>query len=736
MRKIFFIIALCVSVSFPQVKDYETKIDSILSLMTIEEKAGQLVQYSGSFDTGTKTSRPNQSHEELIRSGKIGSFLNIIGAEETRRVQKIAVEESRLGIPLIFGLDVIHGYMTTFPVPLAAACTWNPELVELSARWQAIEASSAGIHWTFSPMIDIARDPRWGRIVEGNGEDPYLGAVMAAAYVKGYQGEKLSDVNSIAACAKHFAAYGAAEAGKDYNTVDMSERTLRDIYLKPFKAAVNAGAATFMASFNEISGIPTSANPFLLNNILRDEWGFEGFVVSDWNTVGELVVHGVSEDLSASVKTSLESGLDMDMCSGGFQRHLSELVASKNISEEVLDEAVRRVLRIKFMLGLFDNPYKNCDAQLEKETILSDEIKKAALEVARESIVLLKNNDEILPLQKDLKKIAVIGPLGESKIDPLGPWHQQGKPDNVITVVQGLKDKLGVDSEINYAEGCKLSGDDKSGFEEAVNTAKASDVVLLCLGESLSWSGEAGSRVSLDLPGVQNELAEEIFKLGKPVIIILMNGRPLTINLLSEKADAIIETWYLGDQSGTAIADVLFGDFNPCGKLTTTFPRHVGQVPLYYNHKNTGRPYIPNQHFTAHYVDVENSPLYPFGFGLSYSTFEYSNLRLSKKEIKPDESFIVSVDVKNTSKFAGKEIVQLYIRDLVGSVTRPVKELKGFEKVHLDSGETETIKFIITPEELKFWNVNMNYIVEPGNFKIFIGTNSADFLEDTFTVNE
>ena len=714
----------------------ELKIDSLLSQMTLEEKAGQLVQYSGSFDTGTKTQKPREGDEELLRQGKIGSFLNLIGAKEIKRVQKISVEESRLGIPLLFGLDVIHGFKTTFPVPLAQAGTWNPELVELSTRWQAIEASSAGINWTFSPMIDIARDPRWGRIVEGSGEDPYLGAIMAAASVRGYQGNNISDKNTLAACAKHFAGYGAAEGGKDYNTVDISERTLREIHLRPFKAAVDAGVSTLMASFNEIGGIPTSANPLLMNDILRGEWGFDGFVISDWNTVGELVVHGISEDLKKATALSINSGLDMDMCSNGYHYYLPELVREGKVSEKVLDESVKRVLRIKLRLGLFDDPYKYCDTKREEEVIRCKEIVNASLEVARESIVLLKNKNNLLPLNREIRKIGIIGPLADSRIDPLGPWHQQGKEENAVSVVQGIINLLGENVQVNFDKGCETNKIDDEGFENAIAAAENSDVVVLCLGESLWWSGEASSRVSLDLPGEQEELAKTIVNTGKPVIVVLMNGRPLTINWLSENVDAIVEAWYLGEQSGNAIAETLFGDVNPSGKLTVSFPRAVGQVPVYYNYKSTGRPMVEGQHFTSHYLDIENTPLYPFGYGLSYTTFEYSNLRLNTNEIRIDEFLQVSVDVKNTGSYAGKEVAQLYIRDLFGSVTRPVKELKGFEKIYLEPGETKTVTFTITPEELKFWDVNMNYVVEPGDFKIFVGTNSVDVLEESFRVIE
>ncbi len=736
MKKIAFYLLIFSSLHFSQNKNIEQRVDSVLALMTIDEKVGQLVQYSGMFDTGTQMRKPQQSHEALIREGKVGSFLNIFGAKSTYAIQKIAVEESRLKIPLIIGLDVIHGFKTIFPVPLAQACSWNPQLVEKSSRLQAVETAAAGVHWTFAPVVDIARDPRWGRIMEGNGEDSYLGSIMAAASIKGYQGNDLSLNNTIAACAKHFAAYGAVEGGRDYNTADISERTLRDVYLPPFKSAVDAGVATIMSAFIEIAGIPTSANHNLLTEVLRGEWKFNGFVVSDWNSIGELNEHGVSKDLKQAAAISIKTGIDLDMQSNGYSNYLRNLVEEKILSEDILNESVKRVLRIKFMLGLFDDPYKYCDEERENKIIGGKDIVEAARGIARESIVLLKNQNNILPLKKDVKKIAVIGPLANSSDDPLGPWSMQGKPENVVTVVQGLKDKLGSNTEITFVEGCKIKSNDKSGFDDAVEAAKKSDVVILCLGESRNMSGEPNSRAFLDLPGVQDELAKEIYNTGKPVVVVLMNGRPLSINWISENIPVIVEAWYLGDQSGNAIADVLFGDYNPSGKLTVTFPRTVGMIPYYYNHKSSGRPYNADNHWTSKYIDVENSPLYPFGFGLSYTTFEYSNLTADKNTIRKNESLKISVDVKNSGKFDGEEVVQLYIRDLIGSVTRPVKELKDFKKVFLKSGETKKVEFIITEEKLKFHDVNMEYVSEPGDFKIFVGTNSVDVLETNFSLAE
>lgn len=736
MQKFLFLFLISISL-LAQKKTLEQKVDSVLSLMTLEEKVGQLVQYSSKFDTGTRTRRPKEGHEELIRQGRIGSLLNIFGAEETKRLQKIAVEESRLKIPLIFGLDVIHGLKSTFPVPIAEASSWNPKLVEYSARMQAIEASAAGIHWTFNPMVDIARDPRWGRIVEGSGEDPYLGSVMAAARVRGYQGDNLAAENTILACAKHYAAYGAAEGGRDYNTVDISERTLREIYLPPYKAAVEANIGSLMASFNEIGGVPSSANHFLLTKILRDEWKSTAFVVSDWNSIGELVPHGIAKDLKHAAELAIKASVDMDMEGSAYFNYLVELVKEGKVDIKLVDGAVRRVLLAKFKLGLFDNPYKYCDVIREKNIVLNKEMIESTKKVALESIVLLKNENNLLPLKKDLKSIAVIGPLANSKDDPLGPWAQQGEPQNVITVLEGIKNKLGNKVKINFAEGCSITGKDKSGFEKAIEAVKNSEAAVVVLGESRNMSGEAQSRATLDLPGVQEDLIKELYKTKKPIVVVLMNGRPLTINWISENIPAILETWFLGIQSGNAIADVLFGDYNPSGKLPVTFPKYVGQIPLYYNHKNTGRPYNHEQpRYTSFYNDFTLEPLYPFGYGLSYTKFEYSNLTLDKKQIKKDESLKVSVDVKNTGKYEGEEVVQLYIRDLVGSVTRPVKELKDFIKINLKPGETKKVEFTITPDKLKFYDINMNYVVEPGDFKVFVGKNSVDVLEESFTVIE
>lgn len=711
------------------------RVDSVLSLMTLEDKIGQLNQLSYGIGWGptVKVSVPDE-YKQLIRQGKVGSFLNAVGAEFTYELQKIAVTESKLKIPLIFGLDVIHGFKTIFPVPIGEAATWQPEIVEMSAHYQALEAASAGIHWTFSPMVDIARDPRWGRIMEGSGEDTYLGSLMAAARVRGYQ-ENLSDLNIIA-CAKHYAGYGGAEGGRDYNTVDMSERTFRDVYLPPFKSAVDAGVHTLMASFNEIGGIPSSGNKYLLTDILRDEWGFKGFVVSDWNSIGEMINHGFASDLKQAGQISLTAGVDMDMESRSYITHLKELVDEDKVDEDLIDESVKRILRIKFLLGLFDDPFRYCNKEREKKNIMTEEIRIASLEVAKRSIVLLKNDKNILPLKKNYKKIAVIGPLANSKEHPLGGWSALGLPEDVTTIVEGFKKYVDNKTEILYSEGCKIDDKSTNNFKDALKNAKKSDVIILCLGESREMSGEACSRSTLDLPGVQEGLAKELFKTGKPIVVVLMNGRPLSINWLNENVSAIVEAWFPGVTAGDAVAKVLFGDYNPSGKLPVTFPRTVGQVPIYYNHKNTGRPGNPDKHFTSKYIDLPLTPLYPFGYGLSYTSFKLDEFKLSSNKISDEDSLMVSVLVKNTGNYDGEEVVQLYIQDLVGSVTRPVKELKGFKKIMLKRGEEKTIQFAISEKDLRFTAADMKFKSEPGMFKVFMGTNSVDVLESQFELVE
>lgn len=703
--------------------DIEQKVDVLLSQMTFAEKIGQMTQFSGI----------NEDYEALVRKGQIGSFLNVIGAEETNRIQKIAVEESRLGIPLVIGLDVIHGYRTIFPIPLAASASWDTVLIRKAAEIAAKEAASAGIHWTFAPMVDIARDARWGRIAEGAGEDPFLGAAVARAQVLGFQGEDLSDPLTLLACAKHYVGYGAAEGGRDYNTVDVSERTLREIYLPPFKAAVDAGVGTLMSAFNEIGGVPTSANQFTLRTILKGEWGFNGFVVSDWNSIGELVAHGIAKDrLEAGVK-GLTAGIDMDMEGRCYTSDMEALVADEILSEELINDAVRRILRIKFYLGLFEHPY--IDENIQKELILHRDHIQTALDLARESIVLLKNEKSVLPLnRKKLNSIALIGPLANDKDSPLGTWRCQGRQEDVVTVYEGLKNKFGDDVKIIYVKGCDVKNNSCSGFDKAIKAVRKADVVVMVMGESADMSGEAASRADLNLPGVQAELINAIAETNKPIVLVLMNGRPITLSNIESKVSAIVEAWQLGIQHGNAVADVLVGDVNPSGKLTATFPGSVGQIPIYYNHKNSGRPNISLDKFTSKYIDLPSSPLYPFGYGLSYTEFKYTGIEVENNRLAPSDELVVNINVKNAGSCDGVEIVQFYIRDLVGSVTRPVKELKGFQRVSLKAGELKTVQFRIPVRNLGAYDLDMNYTVEPGEFSIMVGGNSIDGLTTTVEV--
>lgn len=712
-------------------KMIEKKIDALLKQMTLEEKVGQMNQYSGWVDT-TGPNFGDKNIFEEIKKGWVGSVLNITGTENVRMVQQMAIDCTRLHIPLIFGLDVIHGYRTIFPVPLAEACSWDLEAIEHGARIAAVEASSAGVNWTFAPMVDIARDPRWGRIMEGAGEDPYLGSLVAVARVKGFQGNDLSANNTIVACAKHYAAYGAAEGGRDYNTVDISERTLRDVYLRPFKAAAEAGCGTFMNSFNEIGGIPSTGNPHLLRDILKGEWNFRGFVVSDWGSVGEMINHGVAANKADAAALAATAGCDMDMESRCYREELVNLVRQGKVDMKYIDDAVRRILRIKFQLGLFDDPYRYCNPEREKEMILHPDHLKAAKEMAVKSMVLLRNEGNILPLKKSNQTIALIGPLAASKDDMIGGWSALGQGNDAVSLYDGLTAKLGSSAKIIYARGCGVTEENRTGFQEALNAARRADVILLAMGESRNMSGEASSRAYLGLPGVQEELIKEIMKIGKPTILVLFNGRPLIIPWIAEHVPAILEAWFPGIRGGEAIADILFGDAVPSGKLVTTFPHSLGQIPLYYNHKNTGRPYSPESYFTSRYLDETNDPLFPFGYGLSYTTFAYSDLQLSDSVMTSSKPLNVIVTVTNTGDFDAEEIVQLYVRDMVGSVTRPVKELKGFKKVMIKKGESLKISFTLTEADLRFYDVNMNFASEPGEFRVFVGGNSRDLLEGKF----
>lgn len=702
----------------------DRRVEDLLARMTLEEKVGQMCQYSG-FSEGFET---------LAKEGWVGSFLNVQGAETSNKIQRIAVAQSRLGIPLIFGLDVIHGYSTIFPVPLGWASSWDPDIVRKAASIAAKEAASEGVHWTFAPMVDIARDPRWGRIAEGAGEDPYLGSAMATAIVEGYQGADLADLDTIVACPKHYVAYGGAEGGRDYNSVDISERVLKEIYLPPFKAAVDAGAGTIMTAFNDLCGIPASANRYTLATILREEWGFEGFVVSDWNSVGELINHGFAGTPEEAAKKAVDAGVDMDMCGNVYQKSLAQLVKEGKVSEKTLDKSVKRILSIKFKLGLFERPY--VDPERPRKVIQSKEHVMTALELARRSIVLLKNDDSLLPLRKDIKSVAVIGPLADDRNEPLGSWSCMGNPKDVVTVLKGIRSSVFPKTKVLHAKGCEIDGTSTEGFEDAVNKVKESDVAIVVVGEGRDMSGEAASRASLDLPGVQEEFVKAVYEAGVPVVEVLMNGRPLSVSWSEEHVPAILEAWFLGIQAGNAIADVVFGNCNPSGKLPVTFPRTVGQVPIYYDHKNTGRPPSADK-WSSKYLDVPHTPLFPFGHGLSYTRFEYGNLRIDHKGTGVAEEFEISLDVKNTGNRKGDEIVQLYLRDVVASVTRPIKELKGFKRITLTPGEKKTVSFTLTMELLSFIGRDMRRIVEPGTFVVMVGKSSEDIeLTGSFEVEK
>ena len=702
-----------------QPRDIEKEINSLLARMTLEEKLGQLQQLDGE---GNGNYRPE--HADLARRGLLGSTLNVRGAKLTNQLQRIAITESRLKIPLIFGFDVIHGYRTIFPIPLAEASSWDPLSVERAASIAAAEARAVGLHWTFAPMVDIARDPRWGRIMEGSGEDPFLGSAMARARTHGFQGNDYSAPDKVVACAKHYVGYGAAEAGRDYNTTDMSEWSLRQTYLPPFKAAVDAGIGTLMSAFNDLNGIPASANHFTLTRVLRDEWKFDGFVVSDYTSVQELINHGLAADGKDAANLALNAGVDMEMVSRLYNQNGAALLKEGKLTQQIIDEAVRRILRVKFRLGLFDNPY--ADEARESRIVFSTANQTAAREIAGRTMVLLKNDRNTLPISKNIGSIALIGPLADSQKDMIGAWSGDGKPSDAVTLLQGLKAKAGSQVKINYAKGCDITGDNTSGFDEAVNAAKTSDVVIMAIGEAAEMSGEASSRSLLDVPGRQLDLVKALQATGKPLVIVLMNGRPLTISWLTENSAAILETWFAGTQAGNAIADVLFGDVNPGGKLPVTFPRSLGQVPLYYNHMNTGRPPDPNSKWNSKYIDIDWTPLFPFGYGLSYTQFALSNLELSARNIQSDGKVTVTVDVQNTGSRAGDEVVQLYIRDVAASRTRPVKELKGFQRVSLQPGEKRKLTFTLTSAALAFYNQDMRLVVEPGVFSVMVGNSSAD----------
>lgn len=749
-RYILIIAAFLVSqMIMAQTQDAKMKtfIDALMKKMTLEEKLGQLnLPGAGDIVTGGQAGQDNSQLAKKIKEGKVGGLFNIKGVEKIKYVQQVAMEQSRLKIPLIFGMDVIHGYETVFPIPLGLSCTWDMNLVERSARIAAIEASADGICWTFSPMVDIARDARWGRIAEGNGEDPYLGSQIAKAMVKGYQGNDLSKNNTIMACVKHYALYGAAEAGRDYNTVDMSHQRMFNDYFPPFKAASDAGAGSFMASFNEVDGVPATANKWLLTDVLRKQWGFKGFIVTDYTGINEMVDHGIG-DLQTVSARALMAGIDMDMVGESILNYSAKSLKEGKVTLAQIDAACRRILEAKYKLGLFDDPYKYCDVNRAKTEIFSDAHRKEARSIAAQSFVLLKNQNNILPLKKN-GTIALVGPLADNKENMPGTWSVAANFQKATSVLAGIKEVVGDKAKIIYAKGSNLDAD--SAFEEragmfgkalgrdrrpaadiiaeAVNAANQSDVVVAVLGESAEMSGESSSRSNIEIPQAQKDLLKALLQTGKPVVLVLFTGRPLAIKWESENVPAILNVWFGGSEAGYAVADVLFGDVNPSGKLTTSFPQNVGQVPMYYAHKNTGRslegPWF--QKFRSNYLDVSNDPVYPFGYGLSYTSFSYSDIKLSSASLKGNQTLTASVTITNTGSKDGKEVVQLYIRDVVGSVTRPVKELKGFQKIDLKAGESKTVSFKITPNDLKFYNYDLKYDWEPGEFVIMIGGNSRD----------
>lgn len=728
-------------------------IDALMNKMTLDEKIGQLnLPGSGDIVTGQAS---NSDIGKKIKQGFVGGLFNIKTAEKIRAVQKIAVEETRLKIPMLFGMDVIHGYQTTFPIPLGLSCTWNLKRIEESARIAAIEASADGICWTFSPMVDISRDPRWGRISEGSGEDPYLGSQIAKAMVKGYQTNSFDNKTSIMACVKHYAAYGAAEGGRDYNTTDISRISMYNTYLPPYKAAIDAGVGSVMASFNEVDGIPATGNKWLMTDVLRKQWGFKGFVVTDYTGINEMIDHGMG-NLQQVSALAMNAGIDMDMVGEGFLTTLKKSIAEGKVSVASIDQACRLILEAKYKLGLFKDPYKYCDEARAKTDIYSPAHIKAAREIAAESFVLLKNQQQLLPLKKT-GTIALIGPLADSKVNMPGTWSVATDLEKAISVRQGLQNALGNSAQLLYAKGSNLDVDsilevnatmfgrslNRDGrtadilLQEALGVASKADVIVAAIGESSEMSGESSSRSNISIPETQRDLLKALVATGKPVVLVLFTGRPLVLNWEDQHVPAILNVWFGGSEAGNAIADVLFGDVNPSGKLTTTFPQNVGQIPLYYSHKNTGRPLVDSlwfQKFRSNYLDVSNLPLYPFGYGLSYTQFKYTDLKLSKSSMKKNERITVSVTVKNSGALDGDEVIQLYTRDLVGSVTRPVKELKGFQKIRLKAGESKTVTFTLTEEDLKFYNSDFKFVAEPGDFKVFVGGNSRDVLESNFTL--
>ncbi|MBL7815609.1 MAG: beta-glucosidase BglX [Saprospiraceae bacterium] len=747
----FIVVIFCIAACTKQtvlVKNVEKsitakqeKIKSLLAKMTLEEKCGQLNFVVGEILTGPALQEAKSSVdlENQIRKGQITGVFNTNGAKNIQHLQEIAVKQSRLGIPLLIGADIIHGYKTVTPVPLGEAASWDLAAIEKSAALTAAECAATGINLTFAPMVDIARDARWGRVVEGSGEDPYLVSAIAAAKVRGYQGKNLAADNTIAACVKHFVGYGAAESGRDYNTVDMSERRLREVYLPPFKAAVDAGAATFMNSFNELDGMPATGNTLMVNQILRKEWQFKGLVMSDWASIQEMLAHGVAADRNEAGALAMNAGCDMDMMSFIYIKELPELVKQGKVNIKLVDDAVRRTLTLKYDLGLFDNPFQYGNPATEAKVILSKENRATALDIARKSIVLLQNEKNILPLSKSVKNIALIGPLAENKVEHNGCWAFFGEGKDVVSVAEGIKNKVGASANIMVAQGCDFYNNDNSGFDEAIKVAQKADIVILAVGESAVMSGEGASRSDIRLPAAQESLVKAIMAMGKPMVICAFHGRPLDLSFLENQSPSVLACWSLGSETGNAVADLLFGDYNPSGRLPMSFPRSVGQLPIYYNQKSTGRFYQGNYNeppservYQSRYRDVKNTPLFPFGYGLSYTTFKYSEVSFDKTEMTQNDTVTASVTITNTGKRDGEEVVQFYIRDMVSSVTRPVKELKGFQKVFLKSGESKTISFKIDNETLSFYRKDMTWGSEKGAFTAFIGAHAETTNGKTF----
>ena len=711
-------------------KDVDPRVDSLLRIMTLDEKIGQMVLFTSDWDVTGPTIR--EGYLDDIRSGRCGNIFNAYTVDYIRELQRVAVEESRLGIPLMFGYDVVHGHKTIFPIPLGESCSWDLDLIRRSASASAAEAAASGLNWTFAPMVDISVDPRWGRVSEGAGEDPYLGSLIAAARVKGFQGENLANPLTVLACVKHFAAYGAPFAGRDYNTVDMSERQFREFYMPPYKAGVDAGALSVMTAFNEYDGVPATGNQYLLKDLLKGEWNFQGFVVTDYTSINEMVHHGYARDEAEAGVKAVNAGVDMDLQGEVYFSYLRGLVDSGLVREKTIDDAVRRILNVKAKLGLFDDPYLYCDRARENQVVFNPEIKALSRDVARRSMVLLKN-EGCLPFDRG-DRIAVIGELAASRRDLLGSWKAAGEWDDMNSILDAVRAYNGA-ANVIYAEGCRKIGSDRSGFSEAMDAVAQADKVLMVIGEDWDWSGEAACRTDIGVPGIQGELLKMIASAGKPVAVVLLNGRPLVLEEESKAADAILEAWYPGTMGAEAVTDIVFGQYNPSGKLTMTFPRSVGQIPVFYYEKNTGRPiYLPNDKYKSKYLDSPNEPLYPFGYGLSYTDFKYSNLILSSPKMKKGHTIDATVTVTNIGSRTGEETDQLYIRDLIGSVTRPVKQLKGFQKLVLAPGESRTVTFTIDDEMLSFWRHDMTFGMEDGDFKVMVGGSSSDLLQTSFSL--